>query len=215
MGGPTCGENGSGTVNWLLSVNKSAGTVVTGGAPYSSDPFVKGYCYVDSTIASTAVSPVTLAATWSGSTFSTSPASATLYLPLFSSQTDYNDVTFLPIRGLSFQNVTVSADDNCIGTVNNDSLQAGSCTDGDPAGPQSCSRWRTAGSLGGYITLADANKVNVIQLDETLYALLTSMHSNGKCPASALTTGDYCSKTLMPGGCQDSVWISASFAASA
>jgi hypothetical protein len=214
-GGPTCGENGSGTFNWLLSVDKGAGTVTTGGAPFSMDPFGTGFCYINSTLVSLPVAPVTMSATFNGNTFSTAKAKTVLNIPIFSSQTDYSNVVILPITAISFQNVTVSTDNNCIGTVNNNSIQAGTCTNGDPAGPQSCSRWKTAGALGGYITLKQADKVQVVQLSETLCALLTGENDNNACPADAFTKGDYCSTTESPGGCQDSFWISATFAASA
>src|SRR5262249_37300442 len=86
---------------------------------------------------------------------------------------------------------------------------------------------RTAGSIGGYITVEQADKVNVPAVGESLCVLLTGLtrDSNGKCPRDqsgnvAYQQGighmpDYCSTTNSPGGCADSFWLSATFAASA
>ena len=86
--------------------------------------------------------------------------------------------------------------------------------------------WTTAASLGGYITLTEANTVPVPQLSESLCVLLTGASSvdtsnpNEKtCKKDAggniIAKGDFCSTTQAPGGCQDSFWFAATFAASA
>jgi len=211
----SCGEDGSGTFNWLITVDHERGTVTTGGAPFSTDPFDQGYCYARSKIGGVAVEPVTMSATFAGDTLQTGPASATLNLPIFFSQTDITDLVILPIRQAAFRDVTISADGDCIGSVNNRALQAGTCTDVDPRGPESCARWHTAGVVSGYIRLDDAEKIWVAPMSESLCALLTGTSDNGHCPAAALTTGDYCSATNSAGGCRDSVWTASTFAASA
>jgi hypothetical protein len=214
----SCGENGSGLLNWLLSVDTVAKTVKTGGAPFSSDPFGTGYCFFNGTIGSSQVVPETLQASFTCSTFSTTPLAGTLSIPIFQNPTDQTDVIVLPITGAFFSDVTVSNDGNCIGSVNNGALSPGGCIASTPSGDNSCSRWHTAGAIGGYLRLADADNVTVTLLNESLCVLLTD-DTNGavpaKCTAAGLTDGDYCSTTQSPGGCKDSVWFSAGFAASA
>jgi hypothetical protein len=92
------------------------------------------------------------------------------------------------------------------------------------AGVGSCSEWHAAGALGGYITMVDADTVEVQLLNESLCVLLAGtapalsmVGTNGyrQCTAAGLKAGDYCSTTHKAGGCNDSVWLSANFAASA
>jgi hypothetical protein len=214
--GATCGENGTGTFNWLISIDRARNLVTTGGAPFSADPFELGYCYAHTEIDGVEIEPVTMTASFAGDTFATTRATSPLNLPVFFSQTDFAQVVILPIREASFHDVTLSDGGDCIGAVNNGSLQPGSCVDGDPSGPASCSRWRTAGAMGGYIRLADADKIQLGGLGESLCALLTGASTEeGQCSAAALTSGDYCSLTHSAGGCGDSVWTAATFAASA
>jgi hypothetical protein len=99
---------------------------------------------------------------------------------------------------------------------------------------QTCSKWLTAGALTGYITLNNANNVQVLSLGQTLCSLL-EVDTSGtpqtgpagqsikscKTDANGNVTdkGNYCSKLpdggAGPEGCQDSVWLAATFAASA
>jgi hypothetical protein len=39
--------------------------------------------------------------------------------------------------------------------------------------------------------------------------------TTGNCPANAFNMGNYCSSPPGPGGCDDSFWLAATFAASA
>jgi hypothetical protein len=123
--------------------------------------------------------------------------------------------------------VTLSPDGNCIGSYN--PIGAGAPTAGsnpptcNDNNDSECVRWKTAGSLGGFITLKEAEGVNVKTLGKTLCVLLTkglSTTPDGKNCAtnpdgSIVAKGDFCSTTDSPGGCQDSYWLAATFAASA
>jgi hypothetical protein len=204
-----CGEEGTGTFNWLLQINKTANTVTTGGALTSTDPFNVGYCFYSATVGSSTVGPVTGPITFTGNTFTSMPFSGLLNIPLFAEAGE--PPILLPIRNGVFNQVTLTSD-NCIGSLNPASLDS-TCV----ADPTTCSKWNTAGSLGGYMTLKDADNVNVSLLGESLCVLLTGSAKNAKnqCPASAFTMGDYCSTTQSAGGCGDSFWLSATFAASA
>jgi len=213
----SCGENGSGTFNWLIQVDTTTHTVKTGGAPPSSDPFGLGYCFTNATVAGTAVAPTVLGATFTGTTFSTASGTTTLNMPIFVTG---GGAVVLPLAGASFNDVTVSDSGNCIGAVNNGSIvpsSSGVCTDSNPTGQDSCSRWHTAGTIGAHMSLAAADQIPVVTLgNESLCVLLTGQNNgSGKCPTAALTAGDYCSTTKAPGGCGDSMWFSAEFAASA
>jgi len=209
---PNCGENGDGTFNWLISIDKATNTLTTGGAPASSDPFGVGYCFLKQTVGNIDVTPVSGPVTFTGNTFSTTPLTSTLNIPIFTSGS--STPIILPIRAGTLQNVTISADNNCIGSFNPSAL-SNKCA----ADPTSCLEWNTDGALGGYITLKDADNVQVSLLGESLCVLLTNTMamktSTGQCPASAFTMGNYCSTTNSPGGCNDSFWLAATFSASA
>jgi hypothetical protein len=209
---PGCAESGSGTFNWLLSVDKTGGTLTTGGAPPSAAPFSTGYCFYDGTADGIAIAPVSAPVTFTGSTFTSSPLASVLNIPIFVDT--LADPIILPIRAAVFHDVTVSADSNCIGTFNPTALD-NQCHDD----PTTCSKWHTSGAVAGYMTLVDADSVNVSLLGESLCVLLTGTGSTktaaGKCPANAFTMGNYCSVPPGPGGCGDSFWLAATFAASA
>ena len=88
--------------------------------------------------------------------------------------------------------------------------------------PSLCSKWNTSGSLGGFITLEEADKVIIKEISSSLCVLLTKTPKDPatlgcqRDGAGKLTQkGDYCSTTDSPGGCQDSFWLAATFAASA
>jgi hypothetical protein len=87
------------------------------------------------------------------------------------------------------------------------------------ADPTTCSEWHTNGAVAGYMTLKDADNVNIATLDESLCVLLTgtgaTKTATNQCPAGAFAMGDYCSAPPGPGGCNDSFWFAAAFAASA
>jgi hypothetical protein len=209
---PGCGEMGSGTFNWLLSVNKAAGTLTTGGAPPSATPFTTGYCFSNTTAAGSVLAPVTGPITFTGSTFTSSPLLSVLDVPIFIDT--LADPLVFPIRAATFHDVTISPDTNCIGSFNPTALDS-KCADD----PTTCTKWHTSGAVAGYITLKDADNVNISLLGESLCVLLTGTGATktaaGKCPPSAFTMGDYCSSPAGPGGCGDSEWFAATFAASA
>ena len=117
----------------------------------------------------------------------------------------------MPLSHVVFQDVTLSAGGNCVGSFNAAALDS-TCTED----PTLCLKWRTAGAVGGFIKLTDADQVNVALLGESLCVLLTGADKNSmnQCPTTALTQGDYCSTTLAAGGCGDSFWFASTFAAS-
>ena len=211
-----CGESGDGSFNWLLRVDKAAGTLTTGGAPPSADPFGAGFCFAKTTsMQALSVAPVTVGVTFAGNTF-TSAAIPKLNVPIFVNG-DRTQLVVLPLSNATLKDVTLSADNNCVGAFNAQALDS-TCHDQREV----CSRWHTAGSLGGYITLEEADRVPIVTLGgKSLCTFLTGMTdaSGQRCPRDATNKitfqGDFCSTTNTAGGCADSAWLAATFAASA
>ena len=216
-----CGESGTGLFNWLMRLDPQSGTLLTGGAPPTANAFTDGYCFASyhaagKTIAP-ATAPVLFAPALGGRTFATTRATD-LTIPVFHSS-DPATAAVLTIRDVMFQDVSVSDDQNCIGSFNPAALDAACSDEG-----ASAAKWNTAGALGGYMLLEDADAVTLTDLDDDsmCVALLgvterddtthkCKRDSSGKLPAF----GDYCSLTKSAGGCRDSVWFAATFAASA
>jgi hypothetical protein len=219
-----CGEGGDGTFSWLMQLDTANNKVTTGGAPPATDPFGKGYCFVNTTIGSLQVGPITVAMTKGSDGTWSSDVIPKLNVPIYPPGLS---PIVLPISGGRVKSVTLSPDNNCIGSYNPNAITStsggalGSCTDDISA----CDRWNTAGSIGGYITLEEADKVLVPQLNESLCALLTGAAdvmlgpTGEKLCARVNGTikdkGDYCSSPVGAGGCGDSYWLAAAFAASA
>ena len=209
-----CGEHGSGSWSWLIRLDKEKLVLTTGGAPPSTDPFKLGYCFFNSQkdgrkIAPSTNVPVRLE---QGGTVFSSGAAEKLLMPLFVSG-DPKNAIILPISDFAVRNVKLASDDNCIGSHNTKALD-GACKENVAV----CSKWRTAGSMAGFISLEDADGINVAAFQQSLCALLTKSKS-AKCPRDAAgkisVQGDYCGATRKACDCRDAYWIAATFAASA
>jgi hypothetical protein len=225
-----CGEGGDGSFSWIMQFNPSTGQLTTGGAPITSDPFNVGYCFVNATIGGIVVQPITTTMTKGSDGSWASTVIPKLYVPIYVNGLS-TDVVVLPLSQASIKGVTLSPDGNCIGSYNPsgvtsalttmlDGMTDESCDDEDYT---SCQRWHTAGSLGGYITLKESDGVFVQDLGKSLCVLLTggtsTTNSGMNCQTDSMgnivAKGDFCSTTDAPGGCQDSYWLAATFAASA
>ncbi len=225
LAAPECGDpSGNGAFNWLLRVDPNAQTVLTGGAPPSADPFGTGFCFYRHSLGGLDIEPSTVGASFDGGTFSTAVIPL-LNVPVFLSAdagaANPANVIILPLRNAVLEQTAITNNNNCIGSFNLLALD-NTCNVNDPS---SCSKWLTAGSLGAYMTLEEADSVVVSILSRTLCVILTlspggmndagittcARDMNGKITAQ----GDYCSTTNSAGGCMDSYWLSATFAASA
>jgi hypothetical protein len=217
-----CGEGGDGSFSWLVHFDTIAKQVTTGGAPPTDDPLHVGYCFVNEQINGLNVKPVTVGVTRGADGSWTSDLIAKLYVPIYVHGSATN-VVILPLTNAKVQGVRLSTDGNCIGSYNPvgaDSLLGTSCPDRDPS---DCLRWRTAGALGGFITLIEADGVFIQDLQKSLCVLLTrgvsidaaGQHCGKDANGKITATGDFCSQTGTPGGCADSSWLAATFAASA
>jgi hypothetical protein len=218
-----CGEGGDGSFSWLLRIDTAGGRLTTGGAPPTSDPFSSGYCFTRGTLDGFAVAPASVGLTRAADGSYASDVIPVLDVALYV-HGQPNDTFILPLTQARFEGVTVSAGGNCVGAYNPAGVSPpsalGTCQDQDPS---SCERWQTAGSVGGIIKLKDAEAVIVQDLGKTLCVLLTSgsATTNGgkNCATDAngnvVAKGDFCSQTGVAGGCADSMWMAATFAASA
>jgi len=212
---PACAETGDNSFNWLIRLDKTAGTLVTGGAPPVADPVATGYCFFKKNIGGLDIQREQVSATITGNTFTTATIPL-LSVPIFVGG-DIANTVILPIRNAVLKSATLSADGNCVGSFNPKALDD-TCSILDP---DTCSKWRTDGVIGGYITLEDSDNVMIDVVSSSLCVLLTK---SAKDPATNKCkrvngqidgSGDYCSTTGTAGGCKDSFWLSATFAASA
>jgi hypothetical protein len=232
LNAPMCGYQEKSTdpyvggFNWLIRLDSSKHQITTGGALPVQDPYDAGYSFLNERYGDSGVlvAPVCLdagladAKTPGEITFSSAPSTGILNIPIFLSDTDPSIPTILPIRGAQFYDVTISPDGegqpDCIGDINQAWYpQSAGCLDN---ALDTCPKWYTGGAIGGYITLADAQNVEVVLLQSTLCSLLVNgPMSQDMCTASDMNKGDYCSTTQKPGGCGDSFWLAATFAANA
>ncbi len=206
----SCGELGKGLFTWLLQVDRKNNTLVTGGAPPPTDAIGEGFCFARFLLGDTKVEPITSNVVFEGDVFrSTQPQK--VKIPIFTDQ-DIGSVILLPITDVRVEGVTISDDGNCIGHLNDIALDE-KCFD-----DSLCPKWQTSGSLGGYITLEEADEVKIRDLNNKSLCSFLAGESD-KCARDGagkiLFKGDYCSTDKKAGGCADSVWLAATFAASA
>ncbi|HEY8075640.1 MAG TPA: hypothetical protein VIF62_16055 [Labilithrix sp.] len=207
-----CGELGKGLFTWLLRVDKTNNQIITGGAPPSSDPFGMGWCFAQFTNAGAVVAPITVPIQFDGDKFKTLEKK-NVRIPIFLTE-DPASTVLLPISEVQLENVTITDNGNCIGSLNKAAIDS-NCFDNK----EDCLKWIGGGALGGYITLEDADTVHIRELNQKTLCAFLSGESELSCgrdgSGKILYQGDYCSKDHTAGSCADSVWLSATFAAAA
>jgi len=211
---PSCGERGKGQFSWLMRIDRDKNEIITGGAPPASDPFGTGYCFARfKSVEGIDIAPLRAPIAFTGRTFKSTVPQA-LNVPIFLTP-DGKSTIVLPLSEVVIDGVSLSEDGNCIGALNKKALK-GDCRDE----PGTCTKWTTAGSLGGFITLEEADKVFIPELNQSLCVVITQSsrgpdnrckREGGKIPLQ----GDYCSIDKKPGSCKDSMWMAATFAAAA
>jgi hypothetical protein len=208
----SCGELGKGLFTWLLRVDRRNNVLVTGGAPPPKDAFGQGFCFASFEIGPNKVQPITTKIQFEGDTFKSLDVQD-INIPIFLSD-DIASAIVLPISKAHIEGVTISNDGNCIGKFNPAALDPG-CYDDRAL----CQKWQTAGALGGFITLEKADTVKIRDLNNKSLCSFLSGDANLTCTRDAsgkiAYKGDYCSTDDSPGSCADSVWLAATFAASA
>lgn len=213
---------GDGSFNWILNFDRAAGTLRTGGAELETDPNA-GYCFIDGMIGGFDVAPLELPATFNDDGSFVLDGFADVVVPIFTSPTDATSVILLPLKGVSITDGTISSDNNCMGSFNAAELDPQNlCKPNLPTVPA----FKTGANLDGYITLEEADAVEVPQLGgASLCTLLTTAEfiENNKCKrmnGEILLEGDWCAGAAGEAGtaatatCKDSVRLSAKFAAS-
>jgi hypothetical protein len=221
---PACRLTGTASSSWLPQLDTAAQTLKTGGAKPVSDAS-KGYSFADEQLAlggaTFHVQPATYAGvTPDGSGHFTASSGQDLAFPVYLDQAA-TEVLLLPLRALTFDAVTLSADQGCIGMYNAAGLDPGSQCVPDPTHPA----FVTGGEMSAYITLEDADNVVVSLLHQSLCVLLSgdaSKYGDGATPAKCkrdadqkiLYQGGWCSQTDQAGGCADAEHFKAKFAAS-
>jgi hypothetical protein len=202
----SCGEPGKGLFTWLLQVDKKNNTIITGGAPPSTDAIGQGFCFARFDVGATKIAPITSKIAFTGDTFRALEPQK-VKIPIF---TDTGGVIILPITDIQVESVTISSDGECIGSVNPVALDP-SCADG-----ADCTKWKTAGAIAGFITLDEADGVMIDLIGKSLCAFFSGDAVNcARDPQGKLVyQGDFCSKDKLPGSCADSMWLAATFAAS-
>jgi hypothetical protein len=210
--------DGKATFNWLLQMDTVAKTITTGGAKPVMSP-AQGYAFDVEMIVQGGtmfdIKPATMGVTLTpqpdGSTAFSASQGVDLVMPVYL-DAQAMTVVLLPLRSLRFSNGLLSKDHNCIGAFNSNGLDPASNCLHDGQNPA----FLTGVDFDGFITIADADKVVVDPLAESLCALLSGS-SNGAQPVAKCkvgTLGDYCSTTHAPGGCADSFQLSGKLAAS-
>jgi hypothetical protein len=215
-----CNLAGGGTFSWLLQFDTMTNKLLTGGGKPTADPKA-GYCFTDEMLMGFQISPVSIDSALMGGSFSAKVGD--IIVPIYLDAMA-KGVVLLPLKDGTLTG-TLSADNNCIGKYNADTLDpANNCL----AEPPDKLAFTNAGTLEGYITLEDADKVIVDSLSQSLCVLLSGdavKYGNGMSPALCKRDammkiefqGDWCDATKMAAaaGCADSSKLGAEYAASA
>ncbi len=207
---------GDGSFNWILTFDKTAGILRTGGAVLETNPD-NGYCFINETIDGFDVAPLELPLTIDGSGAFTLEGTEDVVVPIYTSPTDTASVILLPLRGVSIKDGVISADNNCMGSFNADGLDPNNLCKASTSTPA----FNAGAKLEGFVTLEDGDAVKVPQLgDASLCSLLAPEDStDGKCnrDAGGVITykGDWCAATdsAATADCADAVRLLADFAA--
>jgi hypothetical protein len=226
---PSCNLMGEATFNWLLQFDTTTNTLKTGGAKPVADP-TAGYSFDDEMLMNgngqlVQVSPITLSATVSNTgTFSVTTGQDVI-IPVFLAA-NASSYVLLPLRQARITMGTLSSNNDCIGTYNAAGLQAAS----DCLPDQTHPLYIDGGALDGFMTLADADSVEIAPLKQSLCYVLSGETTGTVNPNTGVTgclrspnnesgtityMGDWCSTTNSAASpsCADAVQLQANFAA--
>ena len=208
-----CAEPGKGLFTWLLRVDIANKRLLTGGAPAPKDALGQGFCFARFSLNGIPVQPFDVPIEIQDGTFrSLEPRDVNI--PIFLDPNDLATAILLPLSKVRIEGVKITDDGNCIGRFADIALDS-ACTEDRLA----CPKWRTSGSLGGFITLEAADQVYIKELNFKSLCAFIAGTADLRCPrdgaGKVAYKGDYCSTDEQPGSCQDSVWLAATFAASA
>jgi hypothetical protein len=220
---PKCNENGDGTFSWLFEIDSTAKSMKTGGSLPITDPQAGG-CFVSLPGAAVPVAPITTSVTLAGNTFSVKDLDVNV--PIFLSPTDLTNPIILPLHKVTLEATFNDETHNCSGKFNGAELEpVNSCAPDTKLDPPQRA-WTPGGSLRGYITVNEADKVMVDDLGATLCVLLAGQSWKGPnkdCQSSEnwiggqRPPGDWCEATnaAADATCKDAYKLEADFSASA
>ncbi len=220
---PVCNQNATGTVSWLLQFDTTAMTLKLGGAKPVATP-TDGYAFVDAMIGGAHVQPATFSDVSPDAMGRFAATTGVdLVLPIFLDAASTSSIV-LPLHQARISTGTLSSHNDCIGTYNAAGLDpANSCTP-DSTHPA----FLDAGSLEGFMTLEEADKLPVAAINQSLCVLLSGNATMYGVPSAMGVTvckrdasgqilfqGDWCSTTNLAasGGCADASQLRANFAA--
>jgi hypothetical protein len=216
---PTCNLHGEGTFSWLLQFDTTASTLKTGFAKPVSDASA-GYNFVNEMVDGLNLTPVTFTGVKPDASGKFAVTVGTdLVMPIYL-DAQASAVILLPVKSVRFSMATLSSDQNCIGKYNGEQLNPDEMCFPNDMTPA----FVDGGVVDGLITLEDADRTIISQLNESLCVLIsgdaaTYGMKNGmgqtvcaRDPSTEiLFKGDACSTGA---GCTDAVSLIAQFAAS-
>ena len=223
----------AGQFNWLLEIDTAMKTMKTGGAAPVADPHA-GYCYINQSFGGLMVAPTTgpldLTDNGDGTFNFASNMKFDIAVPIFLDATGTKPPIVLPLKGGTITNGKLGEKGNCIGRFRGKAGELDpsikcQTTTSDPKDPNAYQYVNDA-TLSGYITAEDADKVLVVDLNESLCGLLTNatmMAADGSkvCKRDAAGKLDFGASMSGPDfsskgdGVMDSFELGATFAAAA
>jgi hypothetical protein len=228
---PPCGfrdVNKGGLFNWLIDFDSTAGLLRTGGAR-AIENLDEGYCFLKADFSGVLVEPIVTELSYDAATgaFSTKGLIPRLAVPIFQKR-DPNDVPILlPIRNAEILDGVLSSDGNCIGRYRGEpgELDADCNTLTSNVNSPEAYLFENAGKIQGVITLEEADQVKIVDLNQTLCALLVNTNAVVKVGNDTVCKreGDKLAPEVMasadiestPGGPKDAIRLAAEFSASA
>ena len=223
----------AGQLNWLFDIDTASNTMTTGGAKPAANPHA-GYCYANQSYGDLLVAPTTVPISVTANGNGTSSFATTgmfeVSVPIFLDSTGTTFPIVLPIKGATITSATLGEGGNCIGRFRGKTGELdpnGSCLPqtSDPKDVNAFSYLNDA-TIAGYMTAEDTDKIVVVDLAETMCALLTgktmmSPAGTKVCKRDAAGNLDFTGTTSGPDfsskgdGINDAFEIAADFAAAA
>lgn len=227
---PDCGlkdVNKGGLFNWLIDFDTTTGQLRTGGAR-AVEKIDDGYCFLKADFSGVLVEPIVTEMNYDAATgaFSTKGLIERLAVPIFQKRDPSDVPILLPLRNAEILDGTLSSDGNCIGRFRGEEGELdGDCkTITDDVGSPDAYLFESGGKIQGIITLEEADQVKIVDLKQTLCALLVKTDAVTKVDDFTVCKrdGDKLAPEVMaaadaestPGGPKDSVRLAAEFAAS-
>ena len=175
----TCFQFGDAQYNWLFEIDEAAGTAVTGGGIPQAliGPAENGTCFANFMDPSGIPVESTTASSFTQTGNDVEAMFERFAIPIYIDNSE-NNYALLPINKLKI-NMTLSDDRNCVGRYAPERLSVdNTCKAGE--GEFS---WDNGASFEGYITVEEADSVQITSLGFTLCVLLSQDTNKWKGPA--------------------------------